>query len=245
MLLSAPLTLHNGLPVPAEVSLSAWGKPHRLLLQPNQRATLHAVDAPHVEHVMLRALGYHPTRPLDLCRRQLLAAGAARALVLLGEPLDENRVGVSLDWLPWHHTWGGNAVLGSMVRIAGSLFIDGGRPVEGRFQETLENLRELSPTSFASVPAAFPLLLDALEKDADLRAKFFACVPDRDRATQLFAALAHLDEVEGAVAGDYRRVEVVTESGRTVWAYEYGGGLTVDPIEDGSWLAHLERLAAS
>lgn len=64
VLLSAPLMLHNALPVPAEVSLSAWGKPHRLLLQPNQHATLHAVDAAHVEHVMLRALGYHPTRPI-------------------------------------------------------------------------------------------------------------------------------------------------------------------------------------
>ncbi len=62
-------------------------------------------------------------------------------------------------------------MLGSIVRIAGSLFIDGGRPVPGRFQETLENLRELQPSSFATVPAAFPLLLDALEGDSDLRAK--------------------------------------------------------------------------
>jgi feruloyl-CoA synthase len=43
----------------------------------------------------------------------------------------------------------------------------------GRFQETLENLRELSPSSFGNVPAAYPLLLEALERDADLRAKFF------------------------------------------------------------------------
>ncbi|ODT14007.1 MAG: hypothetical protein ABS35_36170, partial [Kaistia sp. SCN 65-12] len=100
-------------------------------------------------------------------------AASAEMIHAVGAPLDSQHVAVALDWLPWHHTWGGNAVLGSIVRIAGSLFIDGGRPVEGRFQETLENLRELSPTSFASVPAAFPLLLDALEKDADLRAKFF------------------------------------------------------------------------
>ena len=43
----------------------------------------------------------------------------------------------------------------------------------GRFQETLENLRELSPSGFATVPAAYPLLLEALEKDEDLRQKFF------------------------------------------------------------------------
>ena len=38
----------------------------------------------------------------------------------LGEPLDENRIGVSLDWLPWHHTWGGNSNLNGTVRVAGS-----------------------------------------------------------------------------------------------------------------------------
>jgi gamma-glutamylcyclotransferase (GGCT)/AIG2-like uncharacterized protein YtfP len=61
------------------------------------------------------------------------------------------------------------------------------------------------------------------------------------RPEQLDAALDHLDEVEGAVAGEYRRVQVITETGREAWAYEYGGGLTVEPIEDGSWLAHLAR----
>jgi feruloyl-CoA synthase len=100
-------------------------------------------------------------------------AAAAEMNRALGEPLDENRVGVSLDWLPWHHTWGGNSNLNGVIRSAGSLYIDGGRPLPGRFQETLENLRELSPSGFATVPAAYPLLLEALERDEDLRAKFF------------------------------------------------------------------------
>ncbi|HZY51748.1 MAG TPA: AMP-binding protein [Reyranella sp.] len=100
-------------------------------------------------------------------------ASAIEMIRMVGEPLDPNRVGLSLDWLPWHHTWGGNSNLNGAVRVAGSLYIDGGRPVAGRFQETLENLRELSPSSFGNVPAAYPLLLEALERDADLRAKFF------------------------------------------------------------------------
>jgi feruloyl-CoA synthase len=100
-------------------------------------------------------------------------AAAAEMNRSLGEPLDDNRVGVSLDWLPWHHAWGGNSNLNGTIRSAGSLYIDGGRPLPGRFQETLENLRELSPSGFATVPAAYPLLLEALERDADLRAKFF------------------------------------------------------------------------
>lgn len=91
----------------------------------------------------------------------------------LGEPLDENRVGVSLDWLPWHHAWGGNSNFNGVIRSTGSLYIDGGLPLPGRFDETLENLRELSPSGFATVPAAYPMLLEALERDADLRQKFF------------------------------------------------------------------------
>lgn len=100
-------------------------------------------------------------------------ASAIEMIRMVGEPLDPDRVGLSLDWLPWHHTWGGNSNLNGAVRVAGSLYIDGGRPVPGRFQETLENLRDLSPSSFGNVPAAYPLLLEALESDADLRAKFF------------------------------------------------------------------------
>ena len=101
-----------------------------------------------------------------------LAAGT-EMIRAVGEPLDEQRIAVSLDWLPWHHTWGGNANLNSIVRVAGSLYIDGGRPISGRFEETLENLRELSPSGFGTVPAAYPMLLEALERDADLREKFF------------------------------------------------------------------------
>lgn len=100
-------------------------------------------------------------------------AAAAEMNRSLGEPLDEQRVPVTLDWLPWHHTWGGNSNLNGIVRSAGTLYIDGGRPLPGRFQETLENLRELQPSGFATVPAAYPLLLAALEKDEDLRQKFF------------------------------------------------------------------------
>jgi feruloyl-CoA synthase len=101
-----------------------------------------------------------------------LAAGT-EMIRAVGEPLDEQRIAVSLDWLPWHHTWGGNANLNGIVRVAGSLYIDGGRPIPGRFEETLENLRELSPSGFGTVPAAYPMLLEALERDADLRDKFF------------------------------------------------------------------------
>jgi feruloyl-CoA synthase len=100
-------------------------------------------------------------------------SAAIEMIRMVGEPLDDSRVALSLDWLPWHHTWGGNSNLNGIIRVAGSLYIDGGRPLPGRFRETLENLRELSPSGFGNVPAAYPLLLEALERDADLRARFF------------------------------------------------------------------------
>ena len=49
-------------------------------------------------------------------------------------------------------------------------------------------------------------------------------------------ALTRLDEIEGAVAGLYRRVQVTTEAGVDAWAYEYGGGLELTTIDGGSWL---------
>ena len=45
-----------------------------------------------------------------------------------------------------------------------------------------------------------------------------------------------LDEVEGIVGGEYRRVLVETERGVTAWAYEYGDGLDLVEIDSGDWL---------
>jgi gamma-glutamylcyclotransferase (GGCT)/AIG2-like uncharacterized protein YtfP len=56
------------------------------------------------------------------------------------------------------------------------------------------------------------------------------------RADQIDRALGLLDEVEGAVAGDYRRIPIVTLAGVSAWAYEYGGGLSLEAIPGGSWL---------
>jgi feruloyl-CoA synthase len=91
----------------------------------------------------------------------------------VAEPFDPARIHTVLDWLPWHHTYGGNANLNGVLRVAGTMYIDGGRPLPGRFAETIENLREVSPTVFGSVPAAYAMLAEALERDADLRRNFF------------------------------------------------------------------------
>jgi len=91
----------------------------------------------------------------------------------IAEPVDPDDPAVLLDWLPWHHTFGGNAILNSVVRSGSMLYIDDGRPVAGRFDATIDNLREISPTRFSSVPAALAMLADALEQDDVLRQTFF------------------------------------------------------------------------
>ena len=87
---------------------------------------------------------------------------------------DPDKPGVVLDWLPWHHTFGGNATMNSVLRNAGTLYIDGGRPVPGLFDQTIANLREINPTFFSCVPGAYTMLSEALEQDDDLCRFFFS-----------------------------------------------------------------------
>ena len=81
--------------------------------------------------------------------------------------------GVLLDWMPWNHTMGGNAMFNSALADGSTLYIDDGRPVPGLFDETLRNLREISPTYYANVPAGYAVLATALETDDALRDRFF------------------------------------------------------------------------
>jgi len=82
-------------------------------------------------------------------------------------------VPVMLDWLPWNHTMGGNATFQGNLAEGGTTWIDDGKPLPGLFEETLRNLREISPTYFANVPAGYAMLATALEKDEGLAQKFF------------------------------------------------------------------------
>lgn len=82
-------------------------------------------------------------------------------------------VPVQLDWLPWNHTMGGNATFQGNLAEGGTTWIDDGKPLPGLFDETLRNLREISPTAFANVPAGYAMLATALEKDDALAQKFF------------------------------------------------------------------------
>ncbi|HEX7777499.1 MAG TPA: AMP-binding protein [Parvibaculum sp.] len=81
---------------------------------------------------------------------------------------------VLLNWLPWNHCFGGNSILNNNTTAGGTLYIDGGRPVPGAFAETVQNLREIAPTAFSSVPSGYTMLIDELEKDDALARNFFS-----------------------------------------------------------------------
>lgn len=48
--------------------------------------------------------------------------------------------------------------------------------------------------------------------------------------------LDRLDEVEGVVEGQYRRIQITTGTGVRAWSYEYGAGLELTLIESGDWM---------
>jgi feruloyl-CoA synthase len=81
---------------------------------------------------------------------------------------------VVVNGAPWSHSLGANSILHLTLHRGGSLYIDWGQPMPGRFGETLRNLREVSPTYHNMVPAAWPLLAEALDADPALARSFFA-----------------------------------------------------------------------
>lgn len=80
---------------------------------------------------------------------------------------------VVLDWGPWNHTAAGNKVFYLVMTNGGSYYIDDGRPVPGKFDETLRNLREISCTWYFNVPMGYDMLVDRLEADPALAQTFF------------------------------------------------------------------------
>ena len=81
---------------------------------------------------------------------------------------------VIVDWLPWNHTFGGNHNIGLTLFNGGSMYLDEGKPMPGGIEETVRNLREISPTVYFNVPKGYESLLPYLRDDKALRQKFFA-----------------------------------------------------------------------
>jgi feruloyl-CoA synthase len=95
---------------------------------------------------------------------------------------------ILVDWLPWHHTFGGNHNIGLVMFNGGTLHLDNGRPLPGAFDESVRNLRETAPTIYLNVPRGYEELVKALRADRGLAAHFFS------RLQLLFYAAASLSQ---------------------------------------------------
>ena len=118
-------------------------------------------------------------------------------------PLLDAAPPVMCDWLPWNHTFGGNATFNMALRNGGTLYIDGGKPAPGLIETTVRNLRDVAPTLCFNVPRGFDLLLPYLEADASFRQSFFSRLDilfyaGASLPLNLWNRLAALAEREGA-----------------------------------------------
>lgn len=100
-------------------------------------------------------------------------------------PFLEEKPPVTVDWLPWNHTFGGNHNFNMILRNGGTLYIDNGKPLPALIEKTVATLREISPTLYFNVPRGFDMLIPFLEQDANLRDTFF-----RNLDTIFYAAAA-------------------------------------------------------
>ena len=136
-------------------------------------------------------------------------------MILQSLPFLADEPPVLVDWLPWNHTFGGNHNLGIALYNGGSLYIDAGKPTPQLIGETLNNLREISPTIYFNVPMGFERIAAALESDRPLQQALFA----RIRAF-MFAGAGlsqavwdQLERIAERVCGE--RIRMLTSLGMT------------------------------
>jgi len=155
--------------IAGEPDVIAIGDLYDTLVGPGVAAARRAVGAETVAKVLFTSGSTGSPKGVLNTQGMLCSAVQASALVV-----SSDQVPVLLDWLPWHHTVGGNATLHGVLREGGTLHIDDGRPTPTEFHKTLDNIRQVRPTSLLSVPSALQMLADALEADDGLREAFFS-----------------------------------------------------------------------
>ena len=158
---------------------------------------------------------------------------------------------VIVDWLPWSHTFGGNHNVNMMLVNGGTIYVDGGRPAPGLFDQTVANLAEVPPTIYFNVPAGYAQLVPALEGDPEFAARFFsrlrllfnaaAALPAALRARLEALAARHAPDRDIPVTGSWGATETapaVTSANfpypdaRCIGAPLPGALVKLAPVED-------------
>ena len=79
-----------------------------------------------------------------------------------------------LEAMPFSHIMAGNFNFNNTIAAGGTIWIDDGKPTPELFARTLENLRDVPPSYFITVPLGYTMLCQALEADTDLSRHFFS-----------------------------------------------------------------------
>jgi len=107
-----------------------------------------------------------------------------------------------LDWLPWNHVFGGSHNFNMMLANGGSLYIDDGKPTKAGFAASIRNIREHAGNLAFNVPIGFAQLVDAMEKDQDLKRAYLG-----DCDLIFYAAASVTQEIWAALAKMARDVK--------------------------------------
>ena len=75
-------------------------------------------------------------------------------MILQTLPLLGDQPPVLVDWLPWHHTFGGNHNVGITVYNGGSLHVDEGRPLPDNLPSRCAASARSRPRSTSTCPGA-------------------------------------------------------------------------------------------
>ncbi|KMO44043.1 feruloyl-CoA synthase [Methylobacterium tarhaniae] len=139
---------------------------------PEAVAAAHAAVVPETVAKLLFTSGSTGVPKAVVNTHRMLAAN--QAMLQARFPALTREPPVMVDWLPWHHTFGGNHNFNLVLANGGTLHIDEGRPTPGGIRETVRALREVAPTLYLTVPKGFEALVPHLRDDEALRKNFFS-----------------------------------------------------------------------
>ncbi len=111
--------------------------------------------------------------PKGVINTQRMLCSNQKSLQLIW-PFLKKQPPVVLDWLPWHHTFGGNHNFNLILANGGSLYIDDGKPRPGEIEKTVTNLKTLATGIYFNEPLGYELLISFLEQDQALAKQFFS-----------------------------------------------------------------------
>lgn len=123
-------------------------------------------------------------------------------------PFLTERPPVLVDWLPWHHVFGGLDNIFKVMWNGGTMHVDAA-PTSATIGATLDLMRAAAPTLHVTVPIGLKLLLDRLEEDRelakavtrDLQAIFFAGAGIEEALWRRLLAFAEANGVSAILSG--------------------------------------------